>query len=118
MIDAQVPADVATRALMLSIAAAPPPPPVPTLNITTTSLPAARRNKNYSRGISATGGVTPYAWRVAGGSLPPGLTLNAATGVVSGRATTIGSYAFVVEVRDSRSPAVNDTQALSITVTR
>jgi hypothetical protein len=118
VMDAQTPADVATRSLTLTVAAAPPPPPVPALNITTTSLPTARRNKNYSRPLAATGGVTPYAWRIAGGALPPGLTLNATTGVISGRATTIGSYAFTVEVRDSRSPAVTDTQGLTIQVTR
>ena len=68
--------------------------------------------------LAANGGVAPYSWRVAVGSLPPGLTLNASTGVISGKATTIGTSAFTAEVRDSRSPAVTDTQALSITVTR
>jgi hypothetical protein len=116
--DARTPADVAARSLTLTVVAAPPPPPVPALNITTTNLPSARRNKNYSRTLAATGGVTPYAWRIAGGALPPGLTLNATTGVISGRATTIGSYAFTVEVGDSRSPAVTDTQGLMIQVTR
>lgn len=119
VMDAQAPADVATRALTLTVAAVPPPPPpVPTLNITTTSLPLARRNRNYSRALAATGGVQPYAWRIANGTLPPGLTLNASTGVVSGRSTRIGTYAFTVEVRDARTPAVTDTQSLSITVTR
>jgi len=114
--DAQVPADVATRSLTLTVAAA--PPPVPALNITTTGLPSARRNKNYSRAVSATGGVAPYAWRVSAGALPPGLSLNASTGVIAGKATTVGSYLFTVEVRDSRSPAVTDTQALTIQVNR
>jgi Putative Ig domain len=113
--DAQVPADTAIRSLSLTIAPAPVPDP---LVITTTSLPAARRNKNYNRTLTATGGVTPYTWSVVNGSLPPGLTLNASSGVVSGRATTLGTFAFTVQVSDSQSPAATATKALSMTVTR
>jgi hypothetical protein len=46
------------------------------------------------------------------------LTLNATTGVVSGKAATIGTYTFTVQVRDSQGTPVTDTQGLSITVTR
>ena len=113
--DSQVPADTATRSLMLDIAAAPAPNP---LVITTTVLPSTKRNKNYNRTLAATGGTTPYTWSILSGSLPPGLALNASTGVISGKSTTIGTYAFTVRVADSQSPAAADTQALSITVTR
>jgi hypothetical protein len=112
--DGQVPFDTATRALSITVL----PVSYPTLAITTTSVPNAKRNKNYSRTLAAAGGLAPYVWSVVSGALPAGLTLNATTGVISGKATTIGTYSFTAQVRDSQSTPVTDTQALSITVTR
>ena len=86
--DGQVPFDTATRALSITVL----PVSYPPLAITTTSLPNTKRNKNYSRTLAATGGLAPYVWSVVSGSLPTGLTLNATTGVISGKATTIGTY--------------------------
>ena len=107
--DGQVPADVATAALSITVAAAPAPNP---LAITTTSLPNARRNKNYNRTLAATGGTAPYAWAIIGGSLPPGLSLNANTGVISGRATTLGQYSFTARVADSQADPDTDRSAV------
>ena len=112
--DGQAPADTATRALQITVLTVSYDP----LVITTTSLPNARRNKSYSRTLAATGGLAPYTWSVVGGNLPPGLTLNASTGVVSGKATTIATYNFTVQARDSQGTPVTDTQSLTITVTR
>ena len=112
--DGQVPSDTATRALSITVL----PVSYPPLAITTTSLPNAKRNKNYSRTLVATGGLTPYTWSVVQGGLPAGLTLNASTGVISGKATAIGTYTFTAQVRDSQDAPVTDTQGLSITVTR
>ena len=112
--DAQAPADTATRVLQITILTASYDP----LVITTTSLPDARRNKNYSRTLAATGGLAPYTWSVVGGNLPPGLALNASTGVIGGKATTIATYSFTVQARDSQGTPATDTQALTITVTR
>lgn len=58
------------------------------LAITTSSLPRARVDVDYAVTLGATGGQTPYSWSVASGTLPAGLTLNASTGVISGRPTT------------------------------
>jgi hypothetical protein len=112
--DAQSPSDVATRALQITVIA----PSYDPLVVTTTSLPNAKRNKTYSRTLAATGGRVPYAWSVATGSLPAGLTLNASTGVISGKPTTIGTYAFTVQVRDSQPTPATDTQELTVVVTR
>jgi hypothetical protein len=112
--DAQSPADTASRALSIAV----DPRVVDPLVVTTTSLPSAKRNKNYSTTLAATGGVAPYTWSVAAGALPPGLTLNATTGVISGRATTVGTYSFTVRATDAQSPAATDTQALTLQVRR
>jgi hypothetical protein len=112
--DGQAPSDVATKGLSITVLQVSYPP----VNITTTSLPNAKRNKNYSRRLTAIGGLAPYTWSVVSGALPSGLTLNAASGLISGKATTIGTYSFTAQVRDSQGTPVTDTQALTITVTR
>lgn len=50
--------------------------------------------------LSALGGTGSYSWTVSSGSLPPGLTLNS-NGSLSGVPLIAGTYAFVVQVRDS-----------------
>jgi len=50
--------------------------------ITTTSLTAGSVNVPYSAILAATGGVPPYTWSLASGSLPAGrspLTVNGST---------------------------------------
>lgn len=112
--DGQQPADTATRALSIAVTQVTYDP----LVITTTSMPNARRNKNYSRTLTATGGRTPYTWSIASGSLPPGLSLNSSTGAISGKATTLGTYNFTAQVTDSQGTPVTDTQALTVVVTK
>jgi trimeric autotransporter adhesin len=71
------------------------------LQITTTSLPVGSLNAQYMQVLSAAGGVTPYVWSLNSGSLPPGLTLNQTSGVISGTPTQVGSFSFTVGLTDS-----------------
>jgi Putative Ig domain len=112
--DSQSPSHTDSKPLSITVNPAPVPPP----NITTTSLPNAKRNVSYSQTVQATGGVTPYAWSLASGALPAGLTLNGSTGIISGTPTRKGTFNFVVRVRDSQTVPAEDTQSLSIRVTR
>ena len=50
-------------------------PSFPTLAVTTTSLPNAAPTVAYSETVVATGGDGSYAWSVAVGSLPTGVSL-------------------------------------------
>jgi uncharacterized repeat protein (TIGR01451 family) len=86
------------------------------LSITTTSLPGGTVGTAYSATLAATGGTTPYTWAVTSGSLPAGLTLSSAYGVISGTPTTVGTSSFTVAVTDSESPAKTATASLSIVI--
>jgi len=72
--------------------------------ITTPSFPNGTVGVAYSSTATATGGVLPYTWSVSAGSLPPGLTLDAATGTISGTPTTVGTSGFTLQVADSSGP--------------
>jgi putative Ig domain-containing protein len=82
--------------------------------ITTTVLPSGSQVQAYSATLAATGGTLPYNWSIISGSLPPGLSLNSSTGVISGTPTAGGFFAFTVQVTDSASNTA--TASLSITV--
>ncbi len=49
---------------------------------------------------SAAGGVGPYSWSLVLGSLPPGVTLDAGSGVVSGTPQAAGVFALSLRVTD------------------
>ena len=91
---------------------------VGTLQVTTTDLPDAKKNRRYTTTIAAFGGNGPYSWTVYPGSqLPPGLTLSEAGGVLAGRPASRGTFSFIVEVTDSTTPtALTTTEMLSLTV--
>ena len=74
------------------------------LAIATTSLPAWTVNvPGYQQSVTATGGVGPYTFAVASGSLPPGLGLNPTTGAISGEPTSSASspFSFTIGVHGS-----------------
>jgi len=97
-----------TQALSINIVAAGVAP-----NITTLSLPGAVVGTAYSQTLNVSGGTAPYTWSVTAGSLPAGLSLNAASGVISGTPTTVQNSTFTIQV----SGGGTDTQDLSINVT-
>jgi hypothetical protein len=96
----------------------PPPPPSPP-TIRTSELPSGAVNTPYGGGgqgivLSAAGGTTPYTWSISSGTLPPGMTLNSSTGLLSGTPTTLGNYTFTAKVTDAAG--LSGTQNLSIYV--
>jgi len=83
------------------------------LIITTPSpLPDGTVGTAYSQQLAASGGSPPYSWSV--GSLPPGLTLNPTTGVISGAPTDRGSFNFAAQVTDTAQRTATKTFDVAI----
>jgi hypothetical protein len=94
----------------------PPPEPTTPIEITSTSLPDGRHGVFYSATLSVAGGRAPLTWSIAAGTLPTGLALDAATGVIAGIPGRNGKWTFTLRVVDSASPAAFDSQTLSIKI--
>jgi hypothetical protein len=72
------------------------------LTIQPNQLAVATLNQPYTAALTATGGNgTTVSWSVVSGNLPTGLTLNPATGVISGTPTAAGSYTFTIRVANT-----------------
>lgn len=71
----------------------------------------------YSDFLTATGGIPPYTWTVISGTLPDGITLNGATGELSGTPTTLGSgtVTFMVTDDDGNTAIVSCGVCVSLT---
>jgi hypothetical protein len=70
----------------------------PPLAVTTSTLLTGEADLSYSVLLTASGGESANrTWSLAGGQLPPGLTLSS-EGLISGTPTTAGTYAFTATV--------------------
>jgi hypothetical protein len=81
-------------------------------DILTTTLPDTQPDAPYSQTIDIAGSL-PTSFAVTTGSLPPGLTLDPATGAITGTATTPGIFTFTVTATNA---AGADTQEYTIRV--
>jgi uncharacterized protein (TIGR03437 family) len=80
-----------------------------------TTLPAATLNVGYTpTTVTAGGGLPPYTWTATG--LPTGLSINVATGVITGTPTTAAGspYSVTVTVTDSRGVTATMTYSLAV----
>ena len=85
------------------------------LVITTTSLPEQTVNHPYSASVSGSGGALPYTWSVAP-ALPANLSLDTATGAITGTPTTLATTTHTFTLRDSSVPSQTVEQTLSLTI--
>jgi hypothetical protein len=86
------------------------------LRISTLGLPDGVVGAQYSKALSASGGTGPYTWSVSAGTLPAGLSLDPASGLITGSPSTAGSSTFTVTATDAGHPTHTASQALTLIV--
>jgi large repetitive protein len=103
-----------TRACAMTVAAA--------LSAPAQTLPGGSVRVPYAQRLAALGGAPPYVWLITGGALPPGLTLEATAGTISGTPQLPGRFTFRARATDQTGSfievdlAINIASGLSVTV--
>ncbi len=83
------------------------------LVITSTTFQDGVVDAPYAVILGAFGSSGPRYWSIASGSLPPGLFLEASTGVIYGSPDAVGTFDFELTVQDG---ILSDTRSFSMTV--
>jgi uncharacterized repeat protein (TIGR02543 family) len=80
------------------------------ITITPSSLDNARKGESYSQSLSfnSATSVSSATWSIDGGALPTGLTLNSATGTISGTPSVAGIFNFTVKADIGTSSGTKD----------
>ncbi len=68
----------------------------------------------FAQSVSASDGIAPFAWTIASGSLPAGLSLDPGTGMISGTPSTAATSVFTLRVTDAFGCTAEETYTLSI----
>lgn len=79
------------------------------------SPPIGQVGTSYTTTFPASEGVEPYTFSISAGSLPPGISLDASTGVASGSPTLAGTFDFTVEVTDAQFHTATADCSIAIT---
>jgi len=98
-----------TSSKLFSIIIAANPP-----NISNTStLTNGFAGSPFTQTLSADNGTAPYTWSIVSGTAPTGITLSSA-GVLSGLATSTGTFNFTVQITDAGQLTATKLLALTI----
>lgn len=87
----------------------------PGMVVTAPTFPTVLQGDAFSATLTALGGTAPYTWAVTTGALPTGLTLDPATGTITGTVSAGGDTTFTVTVTDAAN--AQTTKELTISVT-
>jgi len=70
--------------------------------------------ENYQENLNAVDGTPPYTWSIADQSLPSGLSLNSATGEISGIPTAVNTFSFIAMVTDAKLKTATKSFSVNI----
>jgi len=87
--------------------------PINATIVTFPQLPEADVSIPYTDNLIAAGGRAPYTWRLAGGQMPPGLTLGA-NGVITGTPAQSGVYTFTAQATDTEGSSAQSVFTLPV----
>ena len=86
-----------------------------TLTIVTKTLPTGYAGSAYSQLLTATGGSgSGYSWSVASGTIPKGMALTAASGLLHGTPAAASSATLTFSVKDSAGNKASAKLALTV----
>ncbi|MCX6858548.1 MAG: putative Ig domain-containing protein, partial [Verrucomicrobia bacterium] len=86
----------------------------PVITLTPASLAAGTTSVPYSQSVTASNGAAPYVYAVSVGTLPPGLTLNTSTGLISGTPSSNVSANITISATDANTCVGTQAYTLSI----
>jgi hypothetical protein len=87
--------------------------PLP-LEIAISALANVVQGSSFNGQATATGGTAPYTWSIAAGAMPAGISLNAASGAISGIPTAVGDFTFTVEVKDAQGRTASRSFSIKV----
>lgn len=84
------------------------------ITFTTLDLADAQVNANYNDSVKVSGGSAPYTWRILSGNLPAGLTLEPATGAITGVPNLAATTSFDIQVEDSKGQLASQRFTINV----
>jgi len=78
------------------------------------TLPDGAQNAPYNHSVAASNGVGPYVYNVSAGTLPAGISLDSATGGLSGTPTALGVSSFTISTTDANLYVFSQSYKLQI----
>ncbi len=86
----------------------------PIITVTPASLPLAFLGLAFNQQLTQTGGTGAPTWSVPTGSLPNGVSLNPATGLLSGTPTASGTFNFTARMTDANGCSGESAYTLTV----
>ena len=108
--DSSSPSQKVTVTITLNVSA------VPKLTLSRRTPVGGAVSVPYTTGIGFSGGRAPYHWSLKSGKLPPGLTIDKVSGMITGTPTRRGKFALTIRLTDSTKPA-HEVATAPITIT-
>jgi putative Ig domain-containing protein len=81
------------------------------------TISAGQANSSFTAALSVSNGIPPFNWTISAGALPPGLSINPQTGVISGTPLQTGTFTFTAKIADNNIIDTVATSAQTLIIT-